>query len=714
MNYTLDGFLEKVAQSEKNYDISRITSAYEMADAAHEGQKRNSGEAYISHPFEVALILLEMCMDTETIMAALLHDVVEDTDIKLDIIRKKFGEDVATLVDGVTKISNVTLNTSKEEEEAENIRKVLIAMSNDIRVIVIKLADRIHNIRTLEHNAPEKQKIFALETMSFYSPIAHRLGMARIKEELEDTSLRYLDPYAFREIVNKLALHKEARDEFIERIKERIIARVSDMEPPPVIEGRVKGIYSLYKKEFVDGKSFDEIYDLYAVRIIVQSDIDCYNVLGVIHDMFTPIPYRFKDYIATPKANRYQSLHTTVLGREGVPFEVQIRTEDMHNTAQLGVAAHWKYKSGLNIRTTAGERFDWIRQLLEQQQEADDVEQFAEAIKIGLAPDEVYMFTPRGDVINLPAGSTALDFAYAIHTQVGHKMTGVKVDGRMVSFDHRLKTGDIVEIKTTNSESYGPNISWLEYVKTTEAKGKIRSWLKKEKREESIEEGQKLVKSELKAQRIVLHEEGVLWDLAEKHRFKSLDDLYAAIGTGGVEKPKMSYWIKEFFKPEIPEQSAHGKEKRHPRSVIVEGIEDCLIKYSHCCNPLPGDDIIGFVTRGYGVSIHKKECENALKRVGSPEEYGRLLTVAWADNVTEMFNATLDVTAQERTGLIADITSMVSGNKVSISGFNARILKNGNANVHMTVEITGSEQLCSIITKMENIDGVISVERTGK
>ncbi|MDR0197353.1 MAG: RelA/SpoT family protein, partial [Oscillospiraceae bacterium] len=427
MTYVFDSLLERIKTGEKNYDLNKITSAYETAFGAHEGQTRISGEPYISHPVAVAFILLEMCMDTDTIVAALLHDVVEDTNVSLDVIRKKFGADVAALVDGVTKIGLVPLNTSKEEQNAENIRKILIAMSRDIRVIIIKLADRLHNMRTLGFTEPEKQRRVSLETMSFYAPIAHRLGIADMKEEMEDISLSYLDAYAFREIEEKLLLHKKERDDFIERIKDRIMDRVGDMNPPPLIEGRVKGIYSIYKKVYVDGKNFEAIYDVYAVRVIVKSDIDCYNVLGIIHDMFTPIPNRFKDYIATPKANRYQSLHTTVLGKEGVPFEVQIRTVELHNTAQHGIAAHWRYKAGLSAKKNAGVRFDWIRQLLEQQQEADDVEQITESIKVDLAPDEVYVFTPKGDVKSLPEGSTVIDFAYSIHTHIGNKMMGAKI-----------------------------------------------------------------------------------------------------------------------------------------------------------------------------------------------------------------------------------------------------------------------------------------------
>ena len=471
---TFEQLVEKIRASEKPYDLEKITQAYKVAEKAHEGQLRTSGDPYITHPLAVASILLDYCMDTDTICAALLHDTVEDTDVTLDELRKKFGEDVALMVDGVTKIGLVPL-VSKEEQQAENIRKILMAMSKDIRVIIIKLADRLHNMRTLAARPPEKQRKTSLETMNFYAPIAHRLGMSDVKEEMEDIAIHYLDPYGCKEVEEQIALHKEERDAFIDSIKKRIRERISDIKPEPIIEGRVKSIYSIYKKVYVKNKRFDEIYDIYAVRVIVQSVIECYNVLGVIHDMFRPIPYRFKDYIATPKPNRYQSLHTTVIGREGIPFEVQIRTVEMHNTAQYGVAAHWKYKAGISGNVSGEKRFDWIRQLLERQQEADDVEAIADAIKTDLSPDEVFVFTPKGDVVALPTGATVLDFAYHIHTQVGNKMTGAKVGGRMVSFDYVVHTGEIVEILTSGSPNYGPNRNWIEIAKTTEAKSKIRS-----------------------------------------------------------------------------------------------------------------------------------------------------------------------------------------------------------------------------------------------
>lgn len=540
---TFEQLVEKIRASEKPYDLEKITQAYKVAEKAHEGQLRTSGDPYITHPLAVASILLDYCMDTDTICAALLHDTVEDTDVTLDELRKKFGEDVALMVDGVTKIGLVPL-VSKEEQQAENIRKILMAMSKDIRVIIIKLADRLHNMRTLAARPPEKQRKTSLETMNFYAPIAHRLGMSDVKEEMEDIAIHYLDPYGCKEVEEQIALHKEERDAFIDSIKKRIRERISDIKPEPIIEGRVKSIYSIYKKVYVKNKRFDEIYDIYAVRVIVQSVIECYNVLGVIHDMFRPIPYRFKDYIATPKPNRYQSLHTTVIGREGIPFEVQIRTVEMHNTAQYGVAAHWKYKAGISGNVSGEKRFDWIRQLLERQQEADDVEAIADAIKTDLSPDEVFVFTPKGDVVALPTGATVLDFAYHIHTQVGNKMTGAKVGGRMVSFDYVVHTGEIVEILTSGSPNYGPNRNWIEIAKTTEAKSKIRSWFKKECREENIERGREELEREFKRNNIAITPE-LLQTSASRQRLDSVDDLYAAIGYGGVSMAKIVQRIKE-------------------------------------------------------------------------------------------------------------------------------------------------------------------------
>lgn len=722
---TFEQLVEKIRASEKPYDLEKITQAYKVAEKAHEGQLRTSGDPYITHPLAVASILLDYCMDTDTICAALLHDTVEDTDVTLDELRKKFGEDVALMVDGVTKIGLVPL-VSKEEQQAENIRKILMAMSKDIRVIIIKLADRLHNMRTLAARPPEKQRKTSLETMNFYAPIAHRLGMSDVKEEMEDIAIHYLDPYGCKEVEEQIALHKEERDAFIDSIKKRIRERISDIKPEPIIEGRVKSIYSIYKKVYVKNKRFDEIYDIYAVRVIVQSVIECYNVLGVIHDMFRPIPYRFKDYIATPKPNRYQSLHTTVIGREGIPFEVQIRTVEMHNTAQYGVAAHWKYKAGISGNVSGEKRFDWIRQLLERQQEADDVEAIADAIKTDLSPDEVFVFTPKGDVVALPTGATVLDFAYHIHTQVGNKMTGAKVGGRMVSFDYVVHTGEIVEILTSGSPNYGPNRNWIEIAKTTEAKSKIRSWFKKECREENIERGREELEREFKRNNIAITPE-LLQTSASRQRLDSVDDLYAAIGYGGVSMAKIVQRIKEDQLRNHKEQQAIQAAAENPmesisennrrsrkKGIIIEGMENCLVKFAQCCNPLPGDPIIGFVTRGFGVSIHKQDCVNVVNNRDDPENKDRWLKATWAGVEDSTYRATIDVIAEDRITIFADITTAIAANHIPLQEMNGHHLKNGNLDLVVTVEIAGVEQLSNVMGRIQKIPGVISVERTGK
>ena len=722
---TFEQLVEKIRASEKPYDLEKITQAYKVAEKAHEGQLRTSGDPYITHPLAVASILLDYCMDTDTICAALLHDTVEDTDVTLDELRKKFGEDVALMVDGVTKIGLVPL-VSKEEQQAENIRKILMAMSKDIRVIIIKLADRLHNMRTLAARPPEKQRKTSLETMNFYAPIAHRLGMSDVKEEMEDIAIHYLDPYGCKEVEEQIALHKEERDAFIDSIKKRIRERISDIKPEPIIEGRVKSIYSIYKKVYVKNKRFDEIYDIYAVRVIVQSVIECYNVLGVIHDMFRPIPYRFKDYIATPKPNRYQSLHTTVIGREGIPFEVQIRTVEMHNTAQYGVAAHWKYKAGISGNVSGEKRFDWIRQLLERQQEADDVEAIADAIKTDLSPDEVFVFTPKGDVVALPTGATVLDFAYHIHTQVGNKMTGAKVGGRMVSFDYVVHTGEIVEILTSGSPNYGPNRNWIEIAKTTEAKSKIRSWFKKECREENIERGREELEREFKRNNIAITPE-LLQTSASRQRLDSVDDLYAAIGYGGVSMAKIVQRIKEDQLRNHKEQQAIQAAAENPmesisennrrsrkKGIIIEGMENCLVKFAQCCNPLPGDPIIGFVTRGFGVSIHKQDCVNVVNNRDDPDNKDRWLKATWAGVEDSTYRATIDVIAEDRITIFADITTAIAANHIPLQEMNGHHLKNGNLDLVVTVEIAGVEQLSTVMGRIQKIPGVISVERTGK
>ncbi|MCL2035807.1 MAG: bifunctional (p)ppGpp synthetase/guanosine-3',5'-bis(diphosphate) 3'-pyrophosphohydrolase [Oscillospiraceae bacterium] len=730
--------LTKARSTEKKYDEVKLQKAYEVSFEAHDGVRRKSGEPYIVHPVEVAEILLELCMDTDTIAASLLHDVVEDNNIMFPLsdIRRRFGDDIANLVDGVTKIGFVTAKSGEniqqqihastaEERKNENVRKILISMCNDTRVFIIKLADRLHNMRTLGAFRVEKQKRIALESMSFYAPIAHRLGIAHMKDELEDRSLYYLDNFAYKEIVDTLERHKLNCGDFIEQIKSKIQERLRGVPFPSEIEGRVKGIYSLYKKMYATGKTIDEIYDVYAVRVIIESpkSPDCYTVMGEVHDMYKPIPMTYKDYIASPKLNGYQSLHTTVLGRERIPFEVQIRTRDMHNTARYGVAAHWRYKSGTFAPKQHENKFDYIRQLLEQQQQSDDVDSLSNAIKTDLSPDEVHPMTPKGESKTLPKGSTVVDFAYLIHTQVGNKMIGAKIRGKQVSFDHALETGDVVEIITSDSPNHGPTRSWLDYAKTSHARAKIQSWLKSIRRPENISSGRALIDSVLRRDNIKADDES-LDLLAKRHKFNSLEALCAAIGYGGVKTTDVTDWIQkelgkkpEIFSPptreELQEQIEQTRKKKQSGGVSVKGIDDCRTRFASCCNPLPGDDIIGFVTRGYGVSIHKRDCTNITARMDSQEGKERLIEAEWAETENESYCVTIEIIGVDRKGLLMDIIACVSSNHIPIISNNSRTLKNGNAFISLTFSITGMEQLNKLIARLNKVAGVISVERTG-
>lgn len=722
-NFTIDMIVQKILTDDKQYDLSKIISAYDFAAEAHKGQKRSSGQDYIIHPLAVAYILLELGMDTDTICAALLHDVVEDTDATLDDLKRRFGQDVANLVDGVTKLSKIPTNT-KEEEMAVNIRKILLAMSQDIRVMIIKLADRLHNMRTLKYRPLDKQRNTALETMNIYAPIAHRLGIQAIKEELQDLSFHYLDPYAYSEIEGILENKKEEREAFIETIKERIAQRfrTEEFASPPQIDGRVKSIYSIYRKVFINHKSIDEIYDKYAVRIIVTTIGECYNVLGLIHDMFNPLPNRFKDYISTPKTNMYQSLHTTVLGKEGIPFEVQIRTWDMHETAEYGIAAHWKYKEGIHGEDKMEQRLAWVRQVIEAQQTSDDVEEIVRIIKTDLDPEDIVVMTPKGLSVSLPVGSTVIDFAYRIHTQIGHKTVGAKVDGKIVPLDYKLQTGQICEILTTKDADKGPNRAWLNIVQTNEARSKIRSWFKKERRDENIAEGKAALEREFKRHHINLPEAEYtefLQDDFRRHNCNSLDDFYASIGYGGVSLTKIISRLKDKYdkmygaEPE-PESLRPIKPKNTGRSsIILDQIDDMVIKFAHCCSPLPGDDIVGFITRGYGISVHTTSCSNyraALQR-NDPEELARWCDIQWSDNSNTQMQTSIEVTATDRMGLVYDISAVLMEARIPIIHSSSRLLKNGNALFEGTIVISGTEQLKTLFDKLRKIKGVISVER---
>ena len=710
---------EAIEKSNKSYDLPRIEAAYELAKKAHEGQVRSSGDAYISHPIAVAVILVGLGMDSDTIIGGLLHDVVEDTSVTLEDIEKQFGADVAELVDGVTKLANIPYS-SRAEQQAENVRKMLLAMAKDVRVVIIKLADRLHNMRTLDFRIPEKQRVKSLETMEIYAPLAHRLGIRSVKEELEDLSLKHLDPVAYHEIEQQLALRKEDREAFLKNIIKRIQARLESEHVTAQIDGRVKSIYGIYRKMYIQGRSFDEIYDIYAVRIIVDTVLECYNILGIIHDMLRPIPNRFKDYISTPKQNMYQSLHTTVLDKEGVPFEVQIRTWDMHYMAEYGVAAHWKYKIGMEGKDALDERLAWIRQLLESQKDSDDVEDIVKSIKTDIAPEEVFVFTPRGDVIRLPQGSTVVDFAYAIHSEVGNKMIGAKVDGRIVSLDYKVKTGMIVEIITSTTQSNGPSRDWLKFVKTSEARNKIRSWFKKEKREENVAEGKLALEKEMRRNLIAPpaeEREKFIADIAARQKYNTVDDFYASIGYGGVSLEKIMPRIKDDFirlyrkTEQTLAPTVKKSSQKASNGVIVEGLEGCLIKFARCCNPLPGDEIVGFITRGFGVSIHKCDCANVVNARRRGEDPERWVKATWASKVKETFKSTLDILASDRIGILADVSVQLGNMRVPIHSVMAKELKTGQTSIQVSIGISDLNQLQTIINNLSRIPGVSSVKR---
>ena len=712
---------EIIGKSYTEEEIANVKKAYELAAKVHEGQKRLSGEPYIMHPLSVALILARLGMDDASIIAAMLHDTVEDTDLTNDEIKKEFGDTVAELVDGVTKIGRVPLQT-KEEQQAENIRKMLIAMSRDIRVIIIKLADRLHNMRTLMYKPEQRRRDIALETIEIYAPIAHRLGIRPIKEELEDLSISYLDPVAYNDIGKALEQQSKSRNEFLADIKARIEERIKTVVSGAQVSGRIKSVHGIYRKMYMQNKNFDEIYDIYAVRIIVDSVIDCYNCLGVIHDMFKPIPGRFKDYISTPKPNMYQSLHTTVLGKEGIPFEVQIRTWEMHHTAEYGIAAHWKYKLGINGTVKFEERLAWIRQLLENQSDSEDVEDLVSTIKSDLVPEEVFVFTPKGDVFNLPMGATVIDFAYAIHSAVGNKMIGAKVDGRIVPLDYQVKTGEIVEVLTSSQPGKGPSRDWLNIVKTSQARAKIRQWYKKERRDENIAEGKAEVEKEFKRNFIRLAEPEYtefIKKIAERQHCKSIEDFYAAIGYGGISLMHMMPKIKEDYvkmtKAEEPVINIAPVKKRtkSTEGVVVEGIDNCLTKFSRCCTPLPGDNIIGFITRGHGVSIHTRNCPNVPADISKAGEPDRWVVAYWDTNIREDFKCTLQISCLNRIGLFADVSSLLANMHIMINDISTRNTKDGRTSIMLTVSVNGVEHLNSLTAKLSKISGVLSVERTG-
>ncbi len=727
MKNNIDFLLERVQMQNPSANLKKIRAAYECAAAAHEGQKRRNGEPYIIHPVAVAKIIAEMGLDTDSICAGLLHDCIEDTEFGYREIENKFGTSVAELVDGVTRLG--MLRYSKEQEQFEDLRKMFMAMAKDIRVILIKLADRLHNARTFQFLPERKQRDKALETMEIYAPIAHRLGMSRIKWELEDLCLQVLDPIGYQEIVDGLEKESARYDEFLDHIKERIASKLDEAQILHDISARVKHIYSIYRKMYAQHKTINEIYDICAVRVIVQDVADCYNVLGYVHDLYKPIPGRFKDYISTPKPNGYQSLHTTVIGREGIPFEIQIRTGEMHKMAEYGVAAHWKYKQGLD-RVGNEEAFSWIRQLLEAQQDTE-AEDFIKAIKVELFADEVFVFTPKGDVINMPAGATPIDMAYAIHSAVGNRMTGAKVNGRIVQIDSHLKNGDIVEI-LTSKETHGPSRDWIKIVRTTEARNKIKQWFKKECREENIAKGKEDLDRELRANLLYngfYDNEEVIQNTLNKFSFQNIDEMYAAIGYGGITLTKVINKVKDEVgrirraaeRAEKAEQMATQaqqlqpeKKNRHSQSgVIVEGIDNCLVKFARCCTPIPGDDIIGFITRGYGVSIHRRDCVNV--RVNEEDkDRSRWVNCWWDEDLLERsnkFSTALQISTRSRTGILAEIMVLLAQSKVNVRDLSARDLEDGYGVINAVIDVTGVRQLKHIMTRLKNTKGVMDVTR---
>ncbi|MEG0832477.1 MAG: bifunctional (p)ppGpp synthetase/guanosine-3',5'-bis(diphosphate) 3'-pyrophosphohydrolase [Oscillospiraceae bacterium] len=711
----------QIEKSGRQYDMALIEKAYLLAEKSHKDQLRESGEPYIMHPLNVALLLIELGLDSESVCAALLHDVVEDTEVKIEQIEKDFGEDIAMLVDGVTKLGNIPFS-SVEEQQAENIRKMLLAMSRDIRVMLVKLCDRMHNMRTLDARPAQKQRDVSLETMEVYAPIAHRLGMSNFKEELEDLALKYLDPVGYDDIINTLK-ENDKDESFVENIAKNIEQRIKENGIECAeIQNRVKSVYGIYRKMFIQNRSFEAIYDIYAVRVIVRNVTECYNVLGILHDMYRPIPNRFKDYISTPKPNMYQSLHTTVIGKEGIPFEVQIRTFDMHQTAEYGIAAHWKYKAGISGKDKLDERLEWVRQLLESQKESEDAVDILRNIKSDLLPEEVYVFTPKGDVINLPVGATVIDFAYAIHSAVGHRMTGAKVNGKIVPLTYTVKTGEIVEI-LAGARDKGPSRDWLTIVKTSEAKNKIRGWFKRERRDENVVEGKRAFERELRRYLIsVLPEdyEEFLDEIVKRQKMNTVEELYAAIGYGGLLMSRLMPKIKEQYEKLIkkrnPVETFEVPISKHKSSggVIVEGLDNCLVKFAHCCNPLPGDGIVGFITRGHGVSIHKSDCMNVTAAKFLDENSLRWINVTWADDVRDSFKSILEISCVDRTGLLADISTLLSAMHIPIYSVTTHFDGNGYVTLGITIGVNGKEHLDTVVSRLRKIKDIEDIVRSAR
>ena len=714
-------------------DRIRVRDAFQYAKAHHEGQLRKDGSPYITHPLEVAHLVAELGLDADSIMAALLHDTIEDTDATHEEVAKRFSETVADLVEGVTKLNKVKY-TSTEEKQMENLRKMLMAMAQDVRVILIKICDRVHNIRTLEFQSEKKQREKALETLEIYAPIAHRLGMQRMKWEMEDQSLKFLDPVAYQEIADELAAQAKAHAAFMDHIQQEITTRLEKEGIHATVYGRVKHVYSIYRKMYAQNKKLSEIFDLYAFRVIVDDTFTCYRVLGDIHDMYRPVLGRFKDYISTPKPNMYQSLHTTVIGSEGMPFEVQIRTWEMHHMAEYGVAAHWKYKQGLsNKQLGTEETFAWVRRLLENQQDTE-AEEYIRTLKVDLFADEVFVFTPNADVINLPAGATPIDFAYAIHSAVGNSMTGAKVNGRIVGFDYRLKSGEIVEV-ITSKNAKGPSRDWMKLAKSNQARTKIRQWFKREKREENVAHGRAMFEGEIKRLGLtiaMLTAENMLPHILEKVRFNSLEEMYAAIGYGGASAQKCANRAREELVHQDRQQAERlaaegakeaapaaldsgvakaGNRKHSVSGVIVSGMTECMVKFAKCCTPVPGDPIVGFITRGFGVSVHRADCPNAVNGMSHQQEKDRWIKVAWDPESLNTYKTSLDLIAKDRHGLAMDVTTVMATAKINILGMTVNVLPDGYTKINLVVEVRTQSEVTTIMNKLNQVRGVYQVSR---
>lgn len=717
----IENLLSKIQEYYPQADMELIIKAYSYAEDCHQGQYRNSGEKYFTHPYNVAMILTELNMDDRTIAAALLHDVLEDTEVKYDTLVEMFGEEVANLVEGVTKLKKLKFK-SKQESQAENLRKMVLAMAKDIRVIIIKLADRLHNMRTLEYMSEAKKKEKAIETLEIYAPLAHRLGISKIKWELEDLSLRYLDPDGYYDLVDRVSKRRKEREEYIKRLIEELDRNLEEMNIRRDISGRPKNFYSIYKKMVYQNKSFEQIFDLTAIRVIVDSIKDCYAVLGLVHTMWKPIPGRFKDYIAMPKPNMYQSLHTTVIGPEGEIFEVQIRTWEMHRTAEYGIAAHWKYKEGTVKSDNFDEKLTWLRQLMEWQKDLKDPREFMETLKVDLFTDEVYVFTPKGDVINLPNGSTPIDFAYRVHTDVGNKCVGAKVDGRIVPLDFKLKNGNIIEILTSAS-SNGPSRDWLKIVKSSQAKSKIRQWFKREKREENIFRGKELLDKEIKRLGLKITDqlkEEWLKNISKKISLNSIDDLYASLGYGSITLSQVMSKIKEQYKEhfkvqderanvesKIKERPAINRSQKLTQGIIVKGVDNIKVRFAKCCNPVPGDEIIGYITRGRGISVHRKDCPNITYFEGDE----RFIEVDWDDGTKAEYHAEIQIKALDRPGLLTEITQSITNSELALTSLSARTNKGKLAIINILLEIKNIEQLRELMKNIRKIKDVIDVYR---